>query len=123
MPILRAPAAPTHHLHGTRFTSLATPSRGTHDNSVWRVEIGPDTVGAVHELTREEILIVLSGRARVRIGAVESEAGAGDTIVVPPATPFQLSTGAEPLCALVCLPVGGQGQLPGGAPFTPPWAQ
>ena len=43
MPVLRAPAAPTHDLGGTRFTSLATPSRGSTDTSVWIVEIAPGT--------------------------------------------------------------------------------
>jgi hypothetical protein len=41
MPVLTAPATPTHDLGGARFTSLATPSRGATDTSVWKVEILP----------------------------------------------------------------------------------
>ena len=37
--------------------------------------------------------------------------------------PFALApVGAEPLRALCCLPVGAQARMPGGEPFTPPWA-
>lgn len=66
---------------------------------------------------------MLAGRAAVRIGDRDQEAGVGDAIVVPAGVPFGLaSAGDEPLRALCCLPVGGQARMPGGEPFTPPWA-
>jgi mannose-6-phosphate isomerase-like protein (cupin superfamily) len=124
MAVLPAPSGPTHVLGGARFVSLATPSRGSTDTSVWSVEIAPGATGAPHRLTREEVFVVLDGRADVRIGDERSSAGPGDAIVVPPGVPFALATvGDEPLRALCCLPVGGQAQLPGGAPFVPPWAR
>ena len=76
-----------------------------------------------HELTREEVFVVLSGRAAVRIGDRDQEAAVGDAIVVPAGVPFALApAGDEPLRALCCLPVGGRARMPGGEPFTPPWA-
>jgi quercetin dioxygenase-like cupin family protein len=124
MAVIPAPSAPTHELGGARFTSLATPSRGSSDTSVWLVEIAPGTPGTPHRLTREEVFVVLSGRARVSLAGEVSVAATGDAIVVPPGLPFALAAdGDEPLRALCCLPVGGQGQLAGGAPFTPPWAE
>lgn len=124
MPVLTAPAAPTHELAGARFTSLATPSRGSTDTCVWRVELDPGAPAVPHRLTREEIFVVLSGRASVRIGGEQREAATGDTIVVPPDTPFELAAaGPEPLRALCLLPVGGQARMADGEPFTPPWAQ
>jgi mannose-6-phosphate isomerase-like protein (cupin superfamily) len=123
MAVLPPPPAPTHELGGARFTSLATPSRGSTDTSVWLVEIAPGTPGTPHRLTREEVFVVLAGRADVRLDGVASVAEAGDAIVVPPGVPFVLApAGDEPLRALCCLPVGGQGQLVDGEPFTPPWA-
>ena len=123
MAVLPAPSAPTHELGAARFTSLATPSRGSAETSVWLVEIAPGTPGQPHRLTREEVFVVLAGAAEVHLGGVVSHAGVGDAIVVPPDTPFTLAAaGAEPFRALCCLPVGGQGQLADGAPFTPPWA-
>jgi mannose-6-phosphate isomerase-like protein (cupin superfamily) len=124
MPVIAAATAPTHELPGTRFTSLATPSRGTADLAVWRLEVAPGTAGAPHELTREEVFVVLEGRAQVQLGGEHLEAGAGDTILVPPGVPFALGNAADvPLHAVVCLPVGGQARMGGGEPFTPPWAQ
>jgi mannose-6-phosphate isomerase-like protein (cupin superfamily) len=123
MAVIPAPSAPTHELGGARFTSLATPSRGSSDTSVWLVEIAPGTPGTPHRLTREEVFVVLSGRAEVHLDGDVSVAGAGDAIVVPAGVPFALApAGDEPLRALCCLPVGGQGQLADGEPFTPPWA-
>lgn len=124
MPIIPAPLTPTHALPGARFTSLATPQLGSVDNSVWRVELTPGTPATPHEVTREEVFVVLSGRARVRLGEELREAAAGDTIVVPRDTPFELSaTGHEPMHALCCFPVGGQARLADGTTFVPPWAQ
>ena len=123
MPMLPAPMTPTHRLGGASFTSLATPSRGTTDTSVWTVDIAPGTAGAVHRLTREEIFVVLSGQARVRLGGVEQHAGTGDTVVVPPGVDFSIEpAGAEPLRALCALPVGGQARVGAADAFTPPWA-
>jgi quercetin dioxygenase-like cupin family protein len=124
MAVLPAPSAPTHELGDARFTSLATPSRGSSETSVWLVEITPGGPGAPHRLTREEVFVVLSGRAEVTLAGEVSVAEAGDAIVVPPGVPFALApAGEQPLRALCCLPVGGQGQVGDGEPFTPPWAQ
>jgi mannose-6-phosphate isomerase-like protein (cupin superfamily) len=123
MAVIPGSDAPAYELNGVTFTSLTCPSRGSSETSVWRVEVPPGTPAAPHELTREEVLVVLAGRARVRIGDEWSDAGVGDTIVVPAATPFELTNaGDEALRAVVCLPVGGQARL-GGETFTPAWAQ
>lgn len=124
MAVIPAPSSPTHELGGARFTSLATPSRGSVETSVWQVEIPPGTPATPHSLTREEVFVVLSGRADVRIGDETGQAGPGDAIVVPAGTTFELTTAsAEPLRALCCLPVGGRGVLPDRPPFVPEWAR
>src|SRR3954470_24023415 len=110
MAVVPAPSTPTHALGGAAFTSLATPSRGSSETSVWLVEIDPGTAGTPHRLTREEVFVVLAGRAEVQLDGGVSVAGAGDTIVVPAGVPFALApAGGETLRALCCLPVGGQG--------------
>lgn len=123
MPVITAPGKPTHELPGTRFTSLATPSRGSARTSVWEVDIEPGTPAAPHELLTEEIFVVLQGEATVELGGQTSVAKPGDTIVVPPETPFALSsTGTANLRAICCMPAGGQAKMDGQA-FTPPWAE
>ena len=124
MAVIPAPDAPTHQLGGARFTSLATPSRGSTDTSVWSLEIEPGEPGTPHRLTREEVFVVLAGRAEVLLDGARSTAGPGDAIVVPPGVPFAIAAaGGAPLRALCVLPVGGQAQLADGEPFTPPWAR
>ena len=124
MPVLSCPDSPTHVLEGAQFTSLATPNRGSTDTSVWRVELAPGHPATPHQVTREEVFIVLSGHARVRLGEDVRDARAGDAIVVPPDTNFEIEVaGAEPVHALCCMPVGGEGRLVDGTTFVPPWAK
>jgi mannose-6-phosphate isomerase-like protein (cupin superfamily) len=83
-----------------------------------------DTEPVEHELTREEILVVLSGTARASLNGVVDEVAAGGAVVVPPHTPFSLSAaGPSSLVALAYLPVGGQAVIGDQEPFTPPWTQ
>jgi mannose-6-phosphate isomerase-like protein (cupin superfamily) len=124
MPITEGRTASVHELAGTRFTPLASPSRGSTEICVWRVELPPHADAVPHELTREEVLVVLSGSARASIDGRVADVAAGDAIIVPPHTPFCLTAvGDEPVVALAYLPVGGQARMPGREPFTPPWAQ
>jgi mannose-6-phosphate isomerase-like protein (cupin superfamily) len=124
MAVIPAPTAPTHVVGAAQFTSLATPSRGSQETSVWRVEIAPHTPATPHSLTREEVFVVLDGVATVVLDDHRSSACAGDAIVVPAGVEFALSNHDElPLQLLCCLPVGGQACIDGGAPFTPPWAE
>src|SRR5689334_23803477 len=104
MPVLPAPAAPTHDLGGARFTSLATPTSGSTDTSVWLVEIDGGTPATPHELTREEVFVVLAGRAAVRLCDRDQGAGVGDAMVGPAGVAFGLAAaGDEPLRVLRCL--------------------
>ena len=122
MAVIAAPTAPTHDLAGTRFTSLATPSRGSSETSVWRVTIEPGVVSTPHRLTREEVFVVLDGTAQVTLDGAESIAHAGDAIVVPVDTDFALgNAGSDDLQLVCCLPVGGQAITAQGT-FVPPWA-
>jgi mannose-6-phosphate isomerase-like protein (cupin superfamily) len=123
MAVITAPAGPTHDLGDTRFTSLATPSRGSSDTAVWVVELDPGVAAPPHSLTREEIFVVLAGRAAVGDDASAEVAEVGDAIVVPAGQRFALrNLGDEPLRMLCCLPAGGQARLADGALLTPPWS-
>src|SRR3954451_22181148 len=95
MAVLPAPAAPTHELGQARFTSLATPSRGSRETAVWRVEVAPGTPADSHSLTREEVFVVLAGEASVEIDGVSTCAHSGDAIVVPADVPFGLANASD----------------------------
>jgi mannose-6-phosphate isomerase-like protein (cupin superfamily) len=124
MPIARATEAPTFHLDGLHVVGRAAPSRGSTETAVWEIAIAPGAPGALHSVDREEIFVCLSGRAQALLGAERLELAPGDALVVPAHTPFSLAnSGPEPFRAVCVLPVGGKAALPGGEPFTPPWAQ
>ena len=121
---ISAADAPTFNLHGTEFTGLAAPSRGATENAVWRVRVaGGHPKGVTHQLSREEILVAVHGRAIARIGDIEHVFAEGDAIIIPAFTDFSLSNpGGEAFVAIAIFPVGGRAIIAGEAPFTPPWA-
>jgi quercetin dioxygenase-like cupin family protein len=123
MPVIAAPETFTHQLPNARFSALATPSRGSRETSVWRVQLAASAETARHRLTREEVFVVLSGTVRVELAGEVSLARAGDAIVVPPDTDVMLAAVGAAAEALCCLPVGGQASVAGGPLFTPPWAE
>jgi quercetin dioxygenase-like cupin family protein len=123
MSVIPGPTTFTHELPHARFFSLATPSRGSEETSVWRVQLSATLETAPHSLTREEIFVVLSGTVCVVLAGETQEAHAGDAIVVPRETEVTLSCVGEHAELLCCLPVGGQARMRAGSLFTPPWAE
>jgi mannose-6-phosphate isomerase-like protein (cupin superfamily) len=123
VPVIPAPPSATHELPGSRFTSLATPSRGSSENAVWMIEVAPGGDAVPHSLTREEIFVVLDGTATVTMDGTTKAAAARDAIVVPAGVEFTLrNTGEDALRLIVCFPVGGRAVLADGTTITPPWS-
>jgi mannose-6-phosphate isomerase-like protein (cupin superfamily) len=70
------------------------------------------------------VFVALRGRARISIDGGQVELAAGDAFVVPAGTTFTLANPhPEAFEAVAALPVGGRARMPGGEPFTPPWAE
>ncbi len=114
----------TFDIPGVTFTGLAAPSRGARENAVWRLRMLPGTPANPHRLTREEVIVAISGNARVTIGGVDADLPEGCAVIVPPDTEFSLfNPGDVPFEAVAVLPVGGKAILPGTPAFTPPWAE
>lgn len=123
MPHIRAADAASFVLPGVTFTGLASPSRGATETAVWQVAIAPGTPGMPHRLTREEIIIALSGQATATIGGQTHHMQPGDALVIPANTDFSLANPhAMPFNAVAVLPVGGMAQIGVDPAFTPPWA-
>lgn len=78
-----------------------------------------------HRVTREDILVILSGRAQVLIGSERSEAAAGDALVVPPNMPFEIcpSRGRSTLGSALLSTGGLQGASGRWRPVRSPVAQ
>ncbi len=123
MPVIHEADAKRFELHGAEFLGFASPSRGANENSVWRVRVPGGSAGVTHQVTREEVLVVLSGSAQAALGGETFEIVAGSTLVVPRDTDFTLSVpGTESFEAIAILPVGGRARIDGQEPFVPPWA-
>lgn len=123
MPLIPADSARAHELHGARFVTLASPSLGAAETSVWRVSLSPGVPPTEHRVTREEVFVVLDGRGVATLDGVAHPLAPGDTFVLPARVAFSLrAEGPAPLEALVCFPVGGQAVIGEAPPFTPPWA-
>ena len=121
-PHIAAARAPIFELPGIRFTGLAAPSRGSTDSAVWIVELAPATPGSAHQLTREEVIVALEGRAVGTVAGEQFELAAGDALTIPPRTDFALANPFDSTFrAVAVLPVGGQAVM-GENTFTPPWA-
>jgi mannose-6-phosphate isomerase-like protein (cupin superfamily) len=125
MSVVRAHQAPQFQLPGVTFTGLASPSRGSRENSVWRVSVAPGTAGTAHVLDREEIFVALSGHALATVGTAQWQVGPGDALIVPAGQVFSLDNqGTESFDAIALAPHGIQVRmLRDGATFAPPWTQ
>jgi mannose-6-phosphate isomerase-like protein (cupin superfamily) len=124
MPYISATEAPVFtNIPGATFTGLASPSRGSRENAVWHVALKAGTPAKPHRLTREEIFVVVAGRAMASIDGAEFLLGAGDSLVVPAFTDFSIANPFDQtFAAIAVLPVGGRAILEGAEPFIPPWS-
>jgi quercetin dioxygenase-like cupin family protein len=122
MPIIKSSSAPRFDLEGLSVTGLAAPSRGASETCVWKLSLAPSTPGTPHSVDREEIFVVLAGRATATLGGETIELAPGDALIVPARQTFALANPhAERFEAIAVLPVGGLAAMPAGAPFAPPW--
>lgn len=124
MPVIRATQSVVHQMHGTSFTSYASPARGSRELCAWHIEIPGRTEGVPHHVSREEVLYILGGTLRVTMDEETADAAAGDVVLVPAGAQFGASNPAEgPATAWVTTTVGFAGVLPDGSWFTPPWTR
>ena len=124
MPVIHAAETVVHHMHGTSFTSYASPARGSQELCAWHIEIPGRTAGVPHHVSREEVLYVLSGTIRATVNDHSEPAGAGDVILVPAGSRFGVDNLTdEPATAWATTSVGFAGVLPDGSWITPPWTR
>jgi mannose-6-phosphate isomerase-like protein (cupin superfamily) len=123
MKLIQRAETPTFELPGLQVVGLAAPRCGATETCMWKIRLSPGAPPVPHSVTREEIFVGLTGRARATVDGVASELGPGDVLVVPAHRRFSLeSLSEEPFEAMVAFPVGGQA-VTDDAAFTPPWAE
>ncbi|MFL5865180.1 MAG: cupin domain-containing protein [Solirubrobacteraceae bacterium] len=122
--IIRRIDAPQFGDDGTHITGYASPSRGAASIAAWKVSLDPGAGSPVHELTHDEVFLVLSGEASFEVEGRRHRVRPGDAICVPPRTAFALSNrGSEMMTAICCMAAGGRARIGAGDPFPIPWAQ
>jgi quercetin dioxygenase-like cupin family protein len=124
MTVVRAADAPTFDAHGATITGAASPSRGSTQTSLWRVNLAPGSQVPGHILDREEIFHALGGTLVATVDGEQQTVQAGDTLIVQPGAVLQIAVpDSASFEAVVVLPVGALARFAaGGEPFTPPWA-
>jgi quercetin dioxygenase-like cupin family protein len=123
MPIVFAKNAREFNIPNVTFTSRAAPAIGSTENSLWQFSMKPHAPVTIHQLTREEIIIAMSGSAVVTLGDQKHRITKGDTIIIPPFVDFGMANETEEVFeGIAVLPVGTQAIMGTEPPFTPPWA-
>ena len=126
MPYVRSAEAVVHEIHGVRFTAHANPGTGSKEVCAWLGEVPAGTVGVPHTVSKEEVLLVLSGALHVTLDGTPAPAaaGPGDAVLVPAGTMLQVGNpGSEPVAAWVTTSVGLEATTADGSVIRPPWTQ
>lgn len=88
--LIPADDAVVHETPNATMTTLASPSLGSHELVVWRVEMAAGSSGPPHQIHGEQVMVVLDGAVTVQIGDDHLRASVGDTLVLPADTVRQV---------------------------------
>jgi quercetin dioxygenase-like cupin family protein len=111
-----------HETPNAVMRTLAAPSTGSAELSVWEVSMRAGQRGPVHTVDHEQVWLVVGGRLRATIAAETSVAAAGDALVIAGGAERQVEAATD-LTAIVSSLAGSvvtTPDAPGGRPL--PWA-
>jgi mannose-6-phosphate isomerase-like protein (cupin superfamily) len=124
MPVVHAPEAVVHELHGARFTAYANPASGSKELCAWRLDVPAGSRGLAHTVSREEVFFLMEGAVSITIDGTVNSLVPGDAAVVPAgATLCVDNDGEEPASAWVTTSVGVEAVLADGTRIAPPWTR
>lgn len=123
MPVIRPAEAVPFEIHGCRFLSFASPSRGSEQLCAWQLSVPPDLQGVAHRPTREEVLLILDGELHITLDGVTSAVQAHDAVLVPADSELRVSAGPDGGTAWVTTTPGFEAVTADGTRISPPWAQ
>ncbi len=109
--------------HGSTFAAYVNPSRGSTQLCAWRLTVPPNLTGAAHRPSREEVLLVLTGRLHITINDDSQDLEPGAVVHVPAGALLQIDTHEQGGSAWVTTTPGLAAALPDGTTITPPWTR
>ncbi len=77
------------------MTTYASPTQGSAELSLWRVEMKEGAQGPLHVFDTEQIWTALTGKATVEVDDRTVDLAAGDTVVLPAGAHRRITAGAE----------------------------
>src|SRR5581483_4877501 len=84
MPFIRSAEGTEHRMHGAVFTAYANPGAGSAELCAWSTRLPAGQRGAEHQVSREEIFLVLEGAPRISVNGEEAALAPGDVVIAPP---------------------------------------
>jgi len=94
------------------MTTLASPTLGGAPYPLWRVEAAPGAAGPLHLIDADQVWAFRHGTAEVEVDGERTQAGAGDTLVVPAGAARRFTPGPEGFTAIVTGPAGMRASMP-----------
>jgi quercetin dioxygenase-like cupin family protein len=109
-------------LEGNHVAGLATPTRHAEQVEVWRARMDAGSATPPHQHDYEEVVVVLSGRGRARVGDEEVTFSAGDTLILPAGKLHQIfsETASE---SIAVMPLRSTIRAASGEVLELPWRQ
>lgn len=93
MRVVRPADAVPFEIHGSRFLSYVSPSKGSTQLCAWRLTVPADLRGVGHRPTREEVLLVLDGELQVTLDDRSAVLRPGDAVLVPAGSELRVDAG------------------------------
>ncbi|HWK25041.1 MAG TPA: hypothetical protein VNS09_00665 [Solirubrobacter sp.] len=106
----------THRTPNAVMHTLAAPSTGTAELSVWTVDMEPGQAGPTHTVDHEQVWVILTGALRIN-GAAHT-----GTVTIPAGTERRIEA-PEAATALVCSRAGATVTTPDAHSRPLPWAE
>ncbi|HET6870269.1 MAG TPA: cupin domain-containing protein [Solirubrobacteraceae bacterium] len=122
MPVIHARDTRRHATPNAVMSTLASPSLGSAELSLWRVVMTAGQRGPEHTFDVEQVWTVLDGAADVEINGETHGVAPGDTLVLPANVIRQIAAGHGGFEALVAARAGARAALADGTDKgTPAW--
>lgn len=122
MPVVRGHEVHHHETPNAVMSTLASPSLGSKELSLWRVVMTAGKRGPEHRFDVEQVWTVVSGGAGVELDGEDHAVAPGDTLVFPAGAIRRIAAGQDGFEALVASRAGAHAVLADGTDKgTPPW--